>query len=157
MGMEDDFLLEDEDDQKTIEFIKNYLPQDLKDKFTEDDLYYILDVIVDYYTSSGCLDVQPDEEGYINIDQDEIVNYIVKEAKKDGMGPYDPDDVFFVVKGNGIWEFIGTSGLRRKSHNKIKDAYLYVGDAHFFILENKVVSTISSLISFVKENNRIPL
>lgn len=36
-------------------------------------------------------------------------------------------------------------------------AYLYVGDAHFFILENKVVSTISSLISFVKENNRIPL
>ena len=25
MGMEDDFLLEDEDDQKTIEFIKNYL------------------------------------------------------------------------------------------------------------------------------------
>ena len=24
MGMEDDFLLEDEDDQKTIEFIKNY-------------------------------------------------------------------------------------------------------------------------------------
>ena len=91
MGMEDDFLLEDEDDQKTIEFIKNYLPQDLKDKFTEDDLYYILDVIVDYYTSSGCLDVQPDE--------DEIVNYIVKEAKKDGMGPYDPDDVFFVVQG----------------------------------------------------------
>ena len=71
MGMEDDFLLEDEDDQKTIEFIKNYLPQDLKDKFTEDDLYYILDVIVDYYTSSGCLDVQPD----------------------------DPDDVFFVVQG----------------------------------------------------------
>ncbi|WP_350002860.1 hypothetical protein, partial [Phocaeicola dorei] len=61
--------------------------------------YYILDVIVDYYTSSGCLDVQPDEEGYINIDQDEIVNYIVKEAKKDGMGPYDPNDVFFVVQG----------------------------------------------------------
>ena len=55
MGMEDDFLLEDEDDQKTIEFIKNYLPQDLKDKFTEDDLYYILDVIVDYYTSADAL------------------------------------------------------------------------------------------------------
>ena len=79
MGMEDDFLLEDEDDEKTIEFIKNYLPQDLKEKFTDDDLYYILDLIVDYYTTSGCLDAQADEEGYINIDQDEIVNYIVKE------------------------------------------------------------------------------
>ena len=88
MGMEDDFLLEDEDDEKTIEFIKNYLPQDMKEAFSDDDLYYILDLIVDYYTTSGCLDAQPDDEGYINIDQDEIVNYIVKESAKDGMGPF---------------------------------------------------------------------
>ena len=27
MGLEDDFLLADADDEKTIEFIKNYLPQ----------------------------------------------------------------------------------------------------------------------------------
>ena len=67
---------------KNYRVYQNYLPQDLKDKFTEDDLYYILDVIVDYYTSSGCLDVQPDEEGYINIDQDEIVNYIVKGSQE---------------------------------------------------------------------------
>ena len=53
MGMEDDFLLEDEDDEKTIEFIKNYLPQDMKEAFSDDDLYYILDLIVDYYTTSG--------------------------------------------------------------------------------------------------------
>ena len=46
MGMEDDFLLEDEDDEKTIEFIKNYLPQDMKEAFSDDDLYYILDLIV---------------------------------------------------------------------------------------------------------------
>ena len=90
MGMDDNFLLEDEDDEKTIAFIKNYLPQDLKGKFSDDELYYMLDLIVDYYTTSGCLDAQPDEEGYINIDQDEIVNYIVGEAKKDGMGPFDP-------------------------------------------------------------------
>jgi hypothetical protein len=99
MGLEDDFLLEDEDDAKTVAFIQNYLPQDLKDKFTEDDLYYILDLIVEYYTTSGCLDAEPDAEGYIDIDQDEIVAYIVKEAKRDDMGPYDPNDVLFVVQG----------------------------------------------------------
>ncbi len=99
MALEDDFLLEDEDDEKCVEFIKNYLPQDLKDKFSDDDLFYILDLIVEYYTTSGCLDVQPDDEGYINIDQDEIVNYIVKEAAKNGMGPYESDEVFFVVQG----------------------------------------------------------
>lgn len=97
--MEDDFLLDAEDDVKAVEFIKNYLPQDLKDKFTDEDLYYILDLIAEYYTSSECLDAEPDEEGYIDIDLDEIVKYIVKEAKKDDMGPYEADDVFFVVQG----------------------------------------------------------
>ena len=41
MATDNDFLLEDDDDEKTIEFIKNYLPQELKEKFTDDDLYYI--------------------------------------------------------------------------------------------------------------------
>ena len=76
----DEFLQEDLDDEKTVEFIKNYLPQDLKEKFTDDELYYFLDLIVDYYASSGCLDVEPDSDGYIEIDQDAIVDYIVKEA-----------------------------------------------------------------------------
>ena len=59
--MEDDFLLDAEDDVKAVEFIKNYLPQDLKDKFTDEDLYYILDLIAEYYTSSECLDAEPDD------------------------------------------------------------------------------------------------
>ena len=43
MAQDNDFLLEDaEDDVKTIEYIKDYLPQDLKNKFSEEDLYYIL-------------------------------------------------------------------------------------------------------------------
>ena len=99
MGLENDFLLEDDDDEKTVEFIKNFLPQDLKDKFTDDELYYFLDVMVDYYSTSGCLDAQPDADGYVNIDQDEIVEYIVKEAKKDGMGEFNPEDILFVVQG----------------------------------------------------------
>ena len=95
----DEFLQEDLDDEKTVEFIKNYLPQDLKEKFTDDELYYFLDLIVDYYASSGCLDVEPDSDGYIEIDQDAIVDYIVKEAKKDQMGEYDLEDILFVVQG----------------------------------------------------------
>jgi hypothetical protein len=45
------------------------------------------------------LDAEPDKDGYIDIDQDEIVAYIVKESKRDEMGPYDPEDVLFVVQG----------------------------------------------------------
>ncbi len=78
MGLEDDFLKNDLDDEKTIEYIKNYLPQELKEKF---------------------LDVQPDGDGYIEIDLGKIVDYIIKKAHKDEMGDYDPDEILFIVQG----------------------------------------------------------
>lgn len=99
MGLEDDFLIEDADDDKTVEFIKNYLPQELKEKFSDDELYYFVDVIDEYYIESGILESEPDEEGYINIDLEEMAAYIVKEAKKDEMGEYDPEEILLVIQG----------------------------------------------------------
>ena len=99
MSIEDDFFLADADDEKTIEFIKHYLPQDLKEKFTDDELIYFLDLIDEYYVESGILDADPDEDGYVNIDLEKVVDYIVKEAKKDEMGEFDPEEVLFVVQG----------------------------------------------------------
>lgn len=99
MGLEDDFLIEDADDDKTVEFIKNYLPQELKEKFSDDELYYFIDLIDEYYTESGILESEPDEEGYVNIDMEEMAAYIVKEAKKDEMGEYDPEEILLVIQG----------------------------------------------------------
>ena len=97
--MSDEFLKDDIDDEKTIEFIKNYLPQELKEKFSDDEFYYFLDLIDEYYVESGILDAQPDADGCVEIDLEKIVDYIVKEAKKDDMGNYDPEEILFVVQG----------------------------------------------------------
>lgn len=94
MGLEDDFLKNDLDDEKTIEYIKNYLPQELKEKFSDDEFYYFLDLIDEYYSESGILDVQ-----HIEVDLGKIVDYIIKEAHKDEMGDYDPDEILFIVQG----------------------------------------------------------
>lgn len=99
MGLEDDFLLDDYDDAKTIEFIRNYLPQELKEKFTDDELYYFLDLIDEFYSESGILDAKPDDEGYVEVDLEAVAEYIVKESKKDEMGDYDPEEILFVVQG----------------------------------------------------------
>ena len=42
---------------------------------------------------------QPYNDGYVNIDLEEVVAYILKEAKKDEMGEYDPEEILFVVQG----------------------------------------------------------
>lgn len=99
MGLEDDFSKNDVDDEKTIEYIKNYLPQELKEKFTDDEFYYFLDLIDDYYSQSDALDAQADEDGYVEIDLEKVVEYIVKESRKDGMGNYNPEEIFFIVQG----------------------------------------------------------
>lgn len=99
MGLEDDFFKDDLDDEKTIEYIKNYLPQELKEKFSDDEFYYFLDLIDEYYSESGILDVEPDEEGCVEVDLGQIVDYIIKEAHKDEMGDYDPEEILFVVQG----------------------------------------------------------
>ena len=97
-SFEQELLQDAEDDARTVEFIKNYLPQEVKDKFTDEELYYFLDVIVEYYANSGVLDAEPDADGYIDIDQDKVVDYVVSQARKDKMGD-DPEDILWVVQG----------------------------------------------------------
>ena len=98
-SLEKELLQDAEDDARTVEFIKNYLPLDVKDKFTDEELYYFLDVIVEYYTTSGVLDATPDKDGYIDIDQDKIVEYVIAQARKDKMGEFLPEDIMWVVQG----------------------------------------------------------
>ena len=99
MDAENDFFNGADDGEQTVEFIRNYLPQELKEKFNDDLLFYFLDLIDEYYTNSGLLDTDPDSDGYVEIDLEKVVDFIVKEAKKDGIGEFDPDEVLFVVQG----------------------------------------------------------
>lgn len=99
----DEFNIEDIDDEKTIAYIRERLPQELKEKFSDDEFYYFLDTIYDYYDKSGILD---GNDEYVDIDIDEIARFIAKEAKKNNIGEYDPEELFFIVEGelayNGV-------------------------------------------------------
>ena len=69
------------DDEAAISFILKYLPDDLKTVFDDDDIQYLLDVIYEFYDSKGYLDEDVVEE--VDIDEEELFNYILKCAKKD--------------------------------------------------------------------------
>lgn len=99
----DEFSIEDLDDEKTIAYIRERLPQELKEKFSDDEFYFFLDTIYDYYDKSGILD---SNDEYVDIDIEEIAKFIAKEAKKNNIGDFDPEELYFVVEGelayNGI-------------------------------------------------------
>ncbi|MGL5787172.1 MAG: hypothetical protein ACRCX4_10190 [Bacteroidales bacterium] len=95
MSNQDDLFLYD--DEESLKFIKNYLPQDMKEKFTNDDICYIVDLIYEYFETSGVFNADDDEE--IEIDENKLVEYVVKNAKKDKVADFDPEEVIFVIRG----------------------------------------------------------
>ncbi len=80
------------DDEFSIKFIQNYLPQELKNRFSEDDLYYILDVICDFYEKRDWLSDDDDEK-----EERELVDFIIKQAKKDNIGEYTEEEIRLVL------------------------------------------------------------
>lgn len=90
-------MIYDEDD--SVKFIQNYLPQELKGKFSNDDINYIVDLIYDFYESKGYLNEDPEKDGDVEIDEDELIEYVVKNARQDGVGKFEPDDITFIVQG----------------------------------------------------------
>jgi hypothetical protein len=82
------------DDDEAIKFIRNQIPQELKEKFSDDDLNYIVDLIYEFYEDKGYLN---DDDAEVDIDLDELTAYVVKQAKKDKVGVYTEDEIQFVV------------------------------------------------------------
>jgi len=91
---EDQLLQDAEDDRRTVEFIKAYLPQEVKEKLTDDDLYYFLDVLGEYYVEF--IDASGDQEE-VDIDVEAVAAYLAKQAQKDGVGTFDAEDLRWVV------------------------------------------------------------
>lgn len=94
MDFEDQLLQDAEDDRKTVEYIQGYLPQEVKEKFTEEDLYYFLDVLCEYYAK--LIEKSGDTEE-IDIDIEAVAQHLAKQAKKDKQGDFDPEDLRWVV------------------------------------------------------------
>lgn len=96
MSDKNDFLY-DEDD--SVAFIQNYLPQELKGKFSNDDINYLVDLIYEFYESKGFFDEDSDENEDVEIDEDELTQFVVKNAQKDGVGKFLPEEITFIVQG----------------------------------------------------------
>lgn len=94
MSEEHDFLY---DDGEAVKFIKNHLPKEVNDKFNEDDISYIIDLIYEFYESEGFMDGDDDAE--VNINEDELIAFVVKNALADEIGKYEADDVSLIVQG----------------------------------------------------------
>jgi hypothetical protein len=93
-NIDDELLLGAQEDAREVAFIQNYMGVENRELFTEDDIYYCLDVMLEHLDTLGD---QADADGFIDIDTEEVARHIQKKAKKEGMGPYDLDALILLV------------------------------------------------------------
>lgn len=96
-SFEDELRLDEEENRREIEYIRERLPQELKTRFSEDDLYYFLDAIVDYYYESGILESTDDE---VDIDLQKVADAVTEQARRDKQGNFDSEEVYYVVEAD---------------------------------------------------------
>lgn len=103
-SLDDELLLDAQEDARAVAYIKQHLPQELQERFTDDLLYYFLDLIVEYYANSGILDTPADKDGYIEVDEEAIAESLAKQAKKEKMGEFSSEELLFFVQAQMDFE-----------------------------------------------------
>lgn len=99
MAVLDDELLQDAQyDAEIITHVQQQLPQELKETFTDEDLYYFHDLIEEFLAESDLLDAEPDEEGFVEIDIEDIARHLQQKAAKELKQNYVLEQLLFVVE-----------------------------------------------------------
>lgn len=88
------------DDDEAVKFIQSHLPQEAQGHFSDDEVLYITDLIFDYYESNGFFDDDDDE---IDVDIEELLEYVMKNAKRDGFH-FNAELVRWVIEGEFDYE-----------------------------------------------------
>jgi len=98
MSTELDPIGYDEDD--AVKFIQNFLPQEMKGKFTDDEINYVIDIIYEYYEDKGLLDENTtSDDEIVDIDEDELTEFVLKNTRKDKLKEFSAEEIIFIIQG----------------------------------------------------------
>lgn len=99
--MEENYVF---DEDKAVAFIRNYVGQKISDKYSDDEILYVIDTIWDYYEKNGLLSLEMDETEEEILDPDALIAYVKKEIANDEELVMDPNDISQIIKAELEYE-----------------------------------------------------
>ena len=97
-NIDEEIRLDEEENRRELAYIRTQLPTDIKKFYSDKDILYMMDLIVDYYYTSGVLESEAEE---VDIDLEEVASYVCKRAKdEDFCSSFNPEEVFFIVQAD---------------------------------------------------------
>lgn len=85
------------DEEDSVEFIQSNMPDKLKGQLTDDEINYLVDLIYEYYEDKGYLNDDADDN--VEIDEEELIIYVLENAKKDNIKAFTQEQVEAVIEG----------------------------------------------------------
>lgn len=58
----------------------------------------MIDIIYDFYEEKGLMDTD-DDDSVVEIDEEEMITYVIKHTKKDKLKHFENDDITFIIQG----------------------------------------------------------
>lgn len=92
------------DEEKAISFIRKEIPNSVSEKYSDDEILFVIDTIWDYYESNGLLDINSNVVEEEETDPEKLIQYVKKEVKKDKELMMDPEDIGLIVKAELDYE-----------------------------------------------------
>ena len=74
------------------------MPEELQGEFSDDEINYIVDLIYEFYEEKGFLD-ENDDDTEIEIDEDELLEFVIKNARRDAIRDYTNEQIEAIVAG----------------------------------------------------------
>ena len=92
------------DENDAIAFIRNYVPNAIKNKYSDDDILLLIDTMFDYFEKGDEDEILYDDDVVDENNINEIVNYVKKNLRKDPDNQIDVEDIKYLVEGELEYE-----------------------------------------------------
>ncbi len=92
------------DENDAISFIRNYVPSEIKNKYSDDDILLLIDTMFDYFEKGDDDEILYDDDVEDEYNINEVVNYVKKNLRKDPDNQIDVDDIKYLVEGELEYE-----------------------------------------------------
>lgn len=92
------------DENDAISFIRGYVPEEIKNKYNDDDILLLIDTMFDYFEKGDEDEVLYEDDDTDGYNINEIVNYVKKNLRKDPDNQIDVNDIKYLVEGELAYE-----------------------------------------------------
>ncbi|MGL4412462.1 MAG: hypothetical protein ACRCZM_09295 [Bacteroidales bacterium] len=91
------------DNEQSLRFIRNYLPKEISVKYSDDDIYYVIDLLYKY---KGICTQEEDYNEEVNLELDEVqlTEFVISQAKEEKKVTFVDSEIIHIIRGELMYD-----------------------------------------------------